>query len=215
MTLMNRLHAILGRTTRLPLVLGLASCLWATTARANPWVPIANPVFPAPGNGLPTAQQVPGKDFSDVRDRDAAGVLDPERDVAWDGSGGVRNSFDYTGSRALLPQDIGVDGVSAEFDALFGSLRANQSSLLFSVTNDPRIHYVLPTGLPNSVAGSGVWATATDIDAMNPPVDTDALEIWGSDNVDDSNRYSLDGDPFVNFPAAGAKGRDLGLQPGR
>jgi hypothetical protein len=197
MTLHRRLRVSRGSKALFAILLPLVQGVWTTPATANPWVPIANPVNPAPGNGIPTPQEVPGKDFSDVRDRDAAAVLDPEQVVAWDGSGGVRDSFDYSGSRALLPQDIEVDGLAAGGDALFQSIRADQSALLFSVTNDPRIHFVRPTGLPNSVAGFGVWATAADIDAMNPPVDTDAIEVWGGDNNDDSDRYSLAEDPSV------------------
>lgn len=199
MSQINRL-AVLNSLKPIFAVLFGLTCLWTTNGIAAPWVPIASPVNPAPGNGVPTPAQVPGKDFSDIRDRDALGVLDPEQAVAWDGSGGVRDSFDYSGSRALLPQDIGVDGLSAGGDALFNSVRADQSAVLFSVTGDPRIHYVRPTGLPGSVAGFGVWATAADIDSDNPPVDTDAIEVWGGDNNDDSDRYSLDGDPFVTFP---------------
>lgn len=199
MSQINRLAVFNSMKPLIAILFGL-TCLWTTSGSAAPWVPIASPVTPAPGNGIPTPQQVPGKDFSDIRDRDAAGALDPEQDVAWDGSGGVRDSFDYSGSRALLPQDIGVDGISAGGDALFQAVRANESAVLFSVTNDSRIHYVRPTGLPGSFAGSGVWATATDIDSANPPLDTDAIEVWGGDNSDDSDRYSLDGDPFVTFP---------------
>jgi hypothetical protein len=202
------------RSAALFTILLLVQGVWLAPASANPWVPIANPVNPAPGNGIPTPQEVPGKDFSDVRDRDAAAVLDPEQVVAWDGSGGVRDSFDYTGSRILLTPDIEVDGLAAGGDALFHSVRADTSAVLFSVTNDPRILYVRPTGLPNSVAGFGVWATAADIDAMNPPVDTDAIEVWGGDNNDDSDRYSLEGDPLVAFPDGAKKVAIWDYNPG-
>jgi hypothetical protein len=157
---------------------------------------------------VPTAQQVPGKDFSDVGDRDAAGVPDPERVVAWDGLGGVRDSYDYSGSRLAYPGadiDIEVDGLAAGFDALFGDVKNDKAALLFSVQNDPDILYERATGFPAAPAGFGIWAKATDIDAMNPPLDTDALEVWGDDNFDDSERYSLAGDPFVQFPAAARK----------
>jgi hypothetical protein len=50
-----------------------------------------------------------------------------------------------------------------------------------------------------------VWANPTDIDAMFPPLDTDGLEVWGGDQNDDSDRYSLAGDPFVLFPAGAQK----------
>jgi hypothetical protein len=215
MKLYNSLRVTCRSAALFAVLFLLTQSVWTTPASANPWVPIANPVGPQAGNGIPTPQQVPGKDFSDIRDRDAAGVLDPEQAVAWDGSGGVRDSFDYSGSRGpLLPQDIGVDGLAAGGDALFQALRDDQSALLFSVTNDPRIHYVRPTGLPGSVAGFGVWATATDIDAMNPPIDTDAIEVWGGDNADDSDRYSLDGDPAAALPAGAQKVAIWGFNPG-
>ncbi len=184
---------------------GLAAGLLAPKlAEANPWVPIANPVNPAPNRHIPGPAVVPGKDFSDVRDRDAAGAADPEQVVAWDGSGGVRDSFDYSGTQpAPLDQlDIEVDGLAAGGDALFHAVRDNQAALLFSVETDPNIMFERETGLPASPPGFGVWATALDIDAMNPPLDTDGLEVWGGDNNDDSDRYSLAGDPPT---AAGGK----------
>ncbi len=184
------------------MAIALLAMLLASAALANPWVPIANPVQFAPGNGLPGPQEVPGKDFSDVRDRDELAADDSEQVVAWDGSGGVRDSFDYNGSRALYPPDSQVDALASGTDALFHSLRDNRSALLFSVSDDANIMYVRPTGLPNATAGFGVWATPTDIDALNPPLDVDGLEVWGGDQLDDSNRYSLADDPPAQLPAA-------------
>jgi hypothetical protein len=149
---------------------------------------------------------VPGKDFSDVRDRDAAALADPEQDVAWDGSGGVRDSFDYSGSRVAYPDvlpDREVDGIGAGGDALFHEVRNNRAALLFSVETDPNIMFERATGVPGWPSGSGVWATAPVLDFTNPPLDTDGLEVWGGDNADDSDRYSLAGDPFTDFVAPG------------
>lgn len=188
---------------KVTLYCGLAAVLLTPQlAKANPWVPIANPINPAPGRYVPRPDEVPGKDFSDVRDRDAAALADPEQDVAWDGSGGVRDSFDYSGSRVLYPDvlpDREVDGIGAGGDALFQAVRDNQAALLFSVEIDPNIMFERATGSPGWPSGFGVWATALDQDAMNPPVDTDGLETWGADNIDDSDRYSLAGDPFTDF----------------
>jgi hypothetical protein len=169
--------------------------LSVSPANANPWVALANPILPGPGPGVPTIKEVPGKDFSDIRDRDELAVFDPQQVVAWDGSGGVRNSLDYSGTQPapLDMQDDLVDAISAGGDALFHSLRGDTSSLLFSVETDPNILYVRPSAQP----GFGTWATAVDIDAMNPPLDTDGLEVWGDDNFDDSDRYSLTGDPPI------------------
>lgn len=174
---------------------------------ANPWNPMTS-ATPGPSILIPTAKEVPGKDFSDVRDRNAAGAPDVEQVVAWDGLGGVRDSFDYDelpNTRPLYPISTQVDGLAAGGDALFHAVIANQAALLFSVETDPNIMYVRATGFPAAPAGFGVWATALDIDAMNPPLDTDGLEVWGGDNEDDSHRYSLAGDPFVQLPAAALK----------
>ena len=161
-------------------------------AEALPWAPVANPVDPMPGDFVPSADVVPGKDFSDVRDRNAAGAADPEQVVAWDGLGGVRDSFDYSGTRpAGLAQDIEVDGIGAGGDALFQSLRDNQSAMIFSVENDPNILFERNTG------GGAIWATAAQIDTTNPPIDTDGIELWGGNQNDDSDRYSLAGDPVL------------------
>lgn len=174
---------------------------------ANPWNPMTSAI-PGPSILIPTPKEVPGKDFSDVRDRDELGVPDVEQVVAWDGLGGVRDSFDYNeppNTRPLYPPATEVDGLASGNDALFQAVIDNQAALLFSVETDPNIMYVRATGFPAAPAGFGVWATALDIDAMNPPLDTDGLEVWGSDNADDSTRYSLAGDPFVQLPAAALK----------
>jgi hypothetical protein len=168
---------------------------------ANPWVPTGSTLVPAPSNLVPAPKLVTGKDFSDQRDRDALGAPDQEQVVAWDGSGGVRDSYDYTGTlpAPLGQSDPGVDGLAAPGDSLFHALRGNQASMLFSVEGDPNIMYVRETGLPNSPAGNGIWATPADIDAMNPVNDTDALEVWGLDppGSDDSLRFSVLGDPPI------------------
>ena len=177
----------------------------AHRGEANLWVPLANPVLPGPSIIVPTPKEVPGKDFSDVRDRDAPGAPDVEQVVAWDGFGGVRDSLDYSGSRLAYPrvaQDIEVDGIAAGGDALFQALRDNQAALIFSVETDPRIMFSRATGFPAAPAGSGVWATPADIDAMLNPFDTDGVELWGGDQFDDSDRYSLAGDPFIDVGPA-------------
>lgn len=185
----------------------LAVCLgsWMSAATcANPWNPMTS-ATPGPSILIPKPSEVPGKDFSDVRDRNAAGAADVEQVVAWDGLGGVRDSFDYDqppNTRPLYPPSTEVDGLAASGDALYQAVIGNQAALLFSVETDANVLFERATGFPAAPAGFGVWATALDIDAMNPPIDTDALEIWGGDNADDSNRYSLAGDPFVQTPAA-------------
>jgi hypothetical protein len=155
---------------------------------------------PGPSTIIPTPKEVPGKDFSDNPDRNAAGVADPEQVIAWDGIGGVRDSLDYDeppNTRPQYPPPTEIDALGASQDALFNAVIANQAALLISVETDPTILFERATGFPNAPSGVGVWATAQDIDAMNPPNDTDGLELWGPNNEDDSFRYSLAGDPFT------------------
>jgi hypothetical protein len=191
--------------------------LLASAALANPWLPMTS-ATPGRGSALPTPKEVPGKDFSDIRDRDLNGVPDSEQVVAWDGLGGVRDAFDYSGSRLAYPDvanDMQVDAISAGGDALFQALRDDQSNLLFSVRTPAavvdQIYYVRPTNVPNPIPGFGVWATAADIDAMNLPLDLDGLEIWGGDNLDDSDRYSLADDPFTFDTVVPMEGRKVAI----
>ena len=152
--------------------------------QANPWMPLPG-VFAGPSNIIPDPKDVPGKDFSDYRDRDFMGLGDPEQVVAWDGMGGVRDGFDFNGpgDRPLLPQPREVDALSANADALFDALRANRTGMLFSVgdigvggaVGDPNIYYVRPTDDPNWTPGFGTWATPPVIDGMNPIRDVDGL----------------------------------------
>lgn len=204
---------------RLPLTLLLLVALGGSVVLASPWNPTLTPVSPYPGAGLPSATQVPGKDFSDYRDRDENGVDMPEQVVAWDGFGGTRNATNYAGSRVLLPELHQVDAISNGGDALFTALREDRAAMIFSVGDvgvggrvaDPTIYYVKPTLAGTVPGGHGVWATPLEIDdEINPDGtsrirDVDGLEVWGDNQTDDSDRYSLYGDPFVNFPDASRK----------
>jgi PEP-CTERM motif len=196
------------RTNRLWIVAAAGAAVafpLAGMANANPWAGAANPVIPRVGPGIPTPSQVTGKDFSDHFDRDLLGVPDPEQNVAWDGSGGVRDSFDYSGSRPPnLAQDMQVDALGNNGDALFDSLRADRSALIFSVGDaaagigDANIYLEHAASYSGPKAPS-IWATPLEIDAMTGIHDVDGLEVWGDDLVDDSDRYSLYGDPFFDL----------------
>ncbi|MEX0937982.1 MAG: PEP-CTERM sorting domain-containing protein [Pirellulales bacterium] len=218
-TLQKRRWATATGGCRLPVVLALAALFLAGALDANawagPWVPMTS-AFPIPGNGIPTAQQVPGKDYSDYRDKDGiTGAGDPEQVIAWDGMGGIRDSVDYSGSRLPFPGvdiDLEVDALAAGIDALYNEVIADNAALLFSVgdlgigglVGDGNI-YVEPTAAAGGAGAFSIWATPTDID-QHGVTDVDGLEVWGADNVDDSTLYSLYGDPFaVLTPALVAK----------
>lgn len=157
---------------------------------ANPFVPQGPFVQAFPGDLLPSPTQVPGKEFSDsinaprsAVDRDSAGNLDFEQNIAWDGAGGVVDTFDYTGSRILIDDpsipDREVDAIANKEDMLFGPLIDDRSHLLFSTDLDPNVRYELHRNMvqPAPVVG-GIWATPNQIDVMNPPRDVDGLEVW-------------------------------------
>ena len=77
-------------------------------------MPIANPVnSESQVNFLPGPKLVPARIFPTCVIAMRRALPDPEQVVAWDGSGGVRDSFDYSVSSASVSrcaQDIEVDG---------------------------------------------------------------------------------------------------------
>ena len=99
--------------------------------RAAPFTPQGPFVQPLPGPLLPSVTQVSGKEFSDsinapasAVDRNAMGILDFEQNIAWDGAGGVADTFDYTGSRLQIDPhvpDREVDAIANKEDMLFGA----------------------------------------------------------------------------------------------
>lgn len=129
-------------------------------------------------------------------DKNTVPALDPMQVITWDGVGGVADSFDYSGTLQLPPgnpiPDPGpgfdnVDALANNHDALFFSVIANTSALLFSVTGNGNILFESVGG------GSGIWAAPPQID-HHGVTDVDALEVWGPELFDDSDRFSLQRD---------------------
>ena len=73
-------------------VIGVAAIQNKTLA--NPFVSQGPFVEPTPGDIVPGPLQVPGKEFSNKSDRNAANTPNPERNILWDGAGGVADGFD-------------------------------------------------------------------------------------------------------------------------
>ncbi len=147
-----------------------------------------------PANAQPPTG-VPGKEYSDHMDINAAGLLDAEQNLAWDGLGNVADTFDYSGSRAAYGHtaDYEVDALAHTGDAYFFDVIANASDLLFSVDGYNQIN------IENTGGGFGVWATPAQINSAGV-TDVDGLEVWGPENMpggagDDAFRYSLEFDP--------------------
>jgi len=191
---MRRFYLVLGPA----LVAGLLLVTLPSSATGyNPMGPYASP---APGEGIPGPANVPGLEFSDRVDRDAANpsAADPEQNIAWDGTGGTANTFDYSGTRTLangtVDIDRQVDALGNTGEALFEAVAyLNAAALLFSVSGDPNIYFEAISG------ASGTWATPAMIDRVTAVTDVDALEVWGpaggpDSPADDANVYSLEND---------------------
>ena len=177
---------------------------------ANPYNFPGPAVQPGAGAGLPEAKVVPGKEYSHFQDRAASGVATPEQVVGWDGIGGTIDAINFFGNEPQTPSTTEIDAIGYHNDALFEPLLDDNATLIFSVGNGTS-----PTGSGQTVlasgdiigragdlsyesplhGGMGIWATAAEIDAENPPVDVDGVELWGRENPGfNTNRYSLVGD---------------------
>ncbi len=171
------------------------------------------PVAPAPGPFIPTFSQVTGKEYSDFRNITTAvpfsppGAEDPGQVILWDGgvspvtgAGGVADGPDFLpglepGGSYNTSQHI--DALAAFNDALYNSVIANGSALLFSNTGD--MTGTLPL-LTESAAGTiAPWATDSEINGHDgvPPdsiVELDGIEVWGPDAAPDTDKISFFGD---------------------
>lgn len=167
-------------------------------------------VQPMAGTVLPAAKFVPGKEFSQFQDRSALGVATPQQVVGWDGVGGTIDAANFFGNEPQIPSTMEIDAIGYHNDALFKPLLDDNATLIFSVGNGTS-----PTGSGKTVlssgdvigragdlsyelpvtGGMGIWATAAEIDAENPPEDVDGVELWGRQSSGfNTNRYSLVGD---------------------
>lgn len=161
-------------------------------------------------HAIPLPSEVGGKEYSQFIDRDASGSASPEQIVLWDGTGGVQDGANYFGTEPQVPSTVEIDAIAHHSDAYFAPLIEDNATLIFSVGNG-----TAPTGsgelttdsgivmgragdlsFESPVTGqTGIWATASEIDANHSPLDVDGVELWGRDAPGyDANRYSLVGD---------------------
>ncbi len=187
---------ILAGTAVLVLLVGVSAR--ASTFPYNSCGPFVEPI---PGCKVPTPCQVPGKEYSNHIDKNQMGFPSWLQVLMWDGQGGVADTFNYMGSGVTTddpPLEPEVDALANCQDTLYHAVIEDQASLLWSTTADPQIYYEKP----HCCSGADVWAY---VPCINPGFDTmldakdlndvDGLEVWGEEMVDDSNRFSLAGDP--------------------
>jgi len=189
------------------LVLTAACCSFSLytsqNAVADNYIPQGPFVLPSAGSYIPTPAEVPGKEYTDYTDKNDLSPPGPAplQVLRFDGAGGTQNGYNYSnsfigaGGGAIEDPGREVDAIAGPFDALFFEVINNQSALLLSSTGDP----IAPV-LSHSTSGAvATWATIGQVDApsANDPgvVDLDALEVWGGEGLDDSQHFSLEGDP--------------------
>ena len=158
-----------------------ASTLYVTTAQAGLFFPQGHFLAPEPGWKFPDPPQVPGKEYSNHNDRNAAPAHTPDNGqvIYWDGAGGTTNGTDFV-DFLIQENDPQVDALANRNDVLFDAVTSNGATLLFSTDDDPNIWFEHVSGFTH------IWAHGTgdpnNIDQAGFPEDVDALEVWGPAN---------------------------------
>jgi|GEM_PF-1287890 len=140
-------------------LVGLVAVVTAPTTSASPYGSVTSfPSFPGPGIIKPA--NVPGKEYSHDLDLNAAAVIDAQKVIAWDGSGGVGNGVDFTSSRPSYTPDDHVDALASSNDLYYEEVRGERGHLLFSIDDEASIRLLSPVAafppLPFIVPSAGL-----------------------------------------------------------
>ena len=182
---------------------GTAVTAWlavTVAVQAGPFIGTPYPVSPEPGAWIPTPEQVTGKNYLDMPNKDDLANPSPQQVLAWDGrtvpDGGITNTINYLGS---TPYNVNADEIAYHQDTLFKAVINNQAALLYSRTGDwgtPTDGYTVYS--ESIFGGQGPWATKLQTD-QHGVTDLVGLEVWGPDwpveIPEISDRFSLLGDP--------------------
>jgi hypothetical protein len=187
---------------KISVVTAVTTWLAVTVAvQAGPFIGTPDPVNPEPGAGIPTPEQVTGKNYVDNPNKDDLGNPSLQQVLAWDGrtpEGGITNSINYLGSTPY--NTVNADEIAYHHDTLFKAVINDQAALLVSVTGDwgtPTVGYTIWS--EHIINGTtGPWATKLQTD-QHGVIDLVGLEVWGPDWPNElpeiSDRFSLMGDP--------------------
>ena len=150
------------------------------------------------GASFTTPDNVPGKEYSNNRDKDAAWNVDHLQNLHWDGLGGNSDAFDYSGSAPIGgagPMDPDqVDALAHTNDAFFKDLTINAPNvgMVLSLQNENNVRSHDATGT------AAVWASANQVRGVPAHTqnadDIDALELWGPETFSDADHFSTGGD---------------------
>ena len=111
------------------------------------------------GPGLIKPENVPGKEYSHDLDMNAAGMLDAQQIIAWDGSGGVGDGLDFTGTRLNYTSDDQIDAIANYADWFYPRSLSDVVHLVFSIDDEASSRAFLvpaPSPTPFVVASAGL-----------------------------------------------------------
>lgn len=116
----------------------------ATSALATIPYGTAGGAFPGFGPGVIAPPAVGGKEYSHDSDTEDTGALDPQQVMAWDGSGGVVDVKDYTGTRPSWTPENDIDALANSGDYAYTELKDDRAHLIFSF--DDTYHTITAAG---------------------------------------------------------------------
>jgi uncharacterized membrane protein len=136
---------------------------------------------------------IPGKEYADVPNKNAANVATPGQSLLWTGSDStnVSNGWNYSSG---TPRQ--VDALAQRDDAYFGTLLGGGAALIVGISGENTIFFQNPgtlgSGFVNGVASS--WLASNSINRLGVN-GVGALDLWGPVGVPDAEMYSEVGDP--------------------
>ncbi len=138
----------------------------------------------------PPTSAVSGKEYSNNPDEEYTGTfLDPLQNIAFEGDGQVGDAFDYSGSG--LDEFHQVDALASSQDSYFKALVADQAPIVLSFASpDADQAGQIKTQMAQEDITT-TWATPIMVNEISPPDDVDALEIWGSEDEETANMFSV------------------------
>ncbi|MEO2046035.1 MAG: PEP-CTERM sorting domain-containing protein [Pirellulales bacterium] len=163
----------------LSLFVALATGSPATATK--PYGPLSGGIPSGLGTLLAPPSVVPGKEYSHDMDQETfapGGIPDPQQVIAWDGSGGVGDGVDFSGTRgALYTPDDQVDAIANHGDHLFRQLLGSEdvkdtAHLIFSHDDMVSIYTTPP--------GAGAFPTSFLVPSAGPVLLSNGNIIGGA-----------------------------------
>jgi hypothetical protein len=172
----------------------LGGALAAQTVQASSYTNIASPIGPGPTLDVPAGPEShPGKEYASELNTDAGGNPSPGQTLLWDGSGGVKDGFQF--SVAGRDGDTQVDAMAHTNDTLFNNVLNNTTAALFSLRDDAVFgdgrDISDPVFYETTAGDREAWATAQQVNQEFLPANLIALEVWGQEGTPDATRFSL------------------------